>query len=68
MKIPANQFRWYAAFHDEESHPHIHMMVWSDAPEKGHLTRNGVLAMRSVLTNAIFQDEMYHLYRQKDVA
>ena len=24
--------------------------------------------MRSVLTNAIFQDEMYHLYRQKDVA
>lgn len=68
MKIPANQFRWYAAFHDEESHPHVHMMIWSDAPEKGHLTRNGVLAMRSVLTNAIFQDEMYHLYRQKDLA
>ena len=27
MKIPPADFRWYAAFHDEGEHPHIHMMA-----------------------------------------
>ena len=26
MKIPPQDFRWYAAFHDEGKHPHVHMM------------------------------------------
>lgn len=68
MKIPADQFRWCAAFHDEGHHPHIHMMVWSADPKKGFLTRDGIHAMRSVLTNTIFQDEMHELYEKKDLA
>ena len=27
MNIPPNHFRWYAAFHDEGEHPHVHMMA-----------------------------------------
>ena len=27
MNIPPNHFRWYAAFHDEVKHPHVHMMA-----------------------------------------
>ena len=38
MKIPPNQFRWCAAFHDEKHHPHIHMMAWSADPAQGYLT------------------------------
>ena len=68
MKIPADQFRWCAAFHDEGHHPHIHMMVWSADPKKGFLTKDGIHAMRSVLTNTIFQDEMHELYEKKDLA
>ena len=68
MKIPADQFRWCAAFHDEGHHPHIHMMVWSADPKKGYLTQDGIHAMRSVLTNTIFQDEMHELYAKKDLA
>ena len=26
MKIPSGDFRWYAAFHDEGEHPHIHQI------------------------------------------
>ena len=33
MQIPPSQLCWYAAFHDEGEHPHIHMMLWSDPPE-----------------------------------
>ena len=66
MKIPPNQFRWCAAFHDEMHHPHIHMMVWSADPKQGYLTEQGIEVMRSKLTNDIFQDELLHLYKQKD--
>ena len=68
MKIPADHFRWYAAFHNEGHHPHIHMMVWSDDPKEGFLTREGIAAMRSKLTNTIFRDEMNQIYERKDVA
>lgn len=68
MRIPANSFHWYAAFHDEGHHPHIHMMVWSDDPKQGYLNPNGIAAMRSALTNEIFKDELYALYKEKDLS
>ena len=68
MKISPDHFRWYAAFHDEGHHPHIHMMVWSDDPKEGFLTRDGIAAMRSKLTNTIFRNEMNEIYERKDVA
>ena len=68
MKISLENFHWYAAFHDEGHHPHIHMMVWSDDPKEGFLTKDGIAAMRSKLTNAIFRDEMQQIYARKDVA
>ena len=68
MKIPPEQFRWYAAYHDEGEHPHIHMTVWADDSKQGFLTPAGIKAMRSVLTNSIFQDELYALYQQKDIS
>lgn len=68
MKISFDNFRWYAAFHDEGHHPHIHMMVWSNDPKEGYLTKDGIAAMRSKLTNAIFRDEMNQIYERKDVA
>ena len=37
MKIPPGDFRWYAAFHDEGEHPHIHMMAWSAKPGQAYL-------------------------------
>lgn len=68
MKIPENEFHWYAAFHDEGHHPHIHMMVWADDASSGFLTKSGIATMRSKLTNIIFKDEMSQMYVQKDIA
>lgn len=68
MRIRTDDFRWYAAYHDEGHHPHVHMMVWSTEPKKGYLTREGIAAMRSRMTNAIFHEEMTELYIKKDAA
>lgn len=65
MNIPPNHFRWYAAFHDERDHPHVHMMAWSTKPGEAYLTREGIRNIKSTLTNQIFRHEMLHLYEQK---
>ena len=68
MRIRTDDLRWYAAYHDEGHHPHVHMMVWSTEPKKGYLTREGIAVMRSKMTNAIFHEEMKELYIKKDAA
>ena len=65
MKIPPGDFRWYAAFHDEGEHPHIHMMAWSAKPGQVYLSKEGIRQIKSKLTNDIFRNEMLHLYEQK---
>ena len=65
MQIPLQDFRWYAAFHDEGKHPHVHMMAWSTQPGEAYLTRDGIRNIKSTLTNQIFKQEMLHLYEQK---
>ena len=65
MNIPPNHFRWYAAFHDEGEHPHVHMMAWSTVPGEAYLTRDGIRKIKSTLTNQIFRQEMLHTYEQK---
>ena len=68
LQIPPSQLRWYAAFHDEGDHPHIHMMLWSDDPKCGFLRKDKLLHLQSVLTNMIYADELKEVYVQKDIA
>ena len=55
MKIPPEDFRWYAAFHDEGNHPHVHMMAWSAKPNQAYLSKDGIRQIKSTLTNQIFR-------------
>ena len=68
MQIPPSQLRWYAAFHDEGEHPHIHMMLWSDDPKYGFLRKDKLLHLQSILTNMIYADELKEVYTKKDIA
>ena len=65
MKIPPEDFRWYAAFHDEGNHPHVHMMAWSAKPNLAYLSKDGIRQIKSTLTNQIFRQELLHVYEQK---
>ncbi len=55
MKIAPEDFRWYAAFHDEGNHPHVHMMAWSVKPGQAYLSKDGIRQIKSTLTNQIFR-------------
>ena len=57
MKIPPEDFHWYAAFHDEGNHPHVHMMAWSAKPNQAYLSKDGIRQIKSTLTNQIFRAE-----------
>ena len=65
MKIPPEDFRWYAAFHDEGNHPHVHMMAWSVKPGQAYLSKDGIRQIKFTLTNQIFRQELLHVYEQK---
>ena len=65
MKIPPEDFRWYAAFHDEGNHPHVHMMAWSAKQNQAYLSVEGIKKIKSTLTNQIFRQELLHVYEQK---
>ncbi len=65
MKIPWEDFRWYAAFHDEAHHPHIHMVCYSADPSKGFLTTQGIAQIKSGLAKEIFRQELTELYQKQ---
>ena len=66
LHIPPNRLHWYAAFHNEGHHPHIHMMLWSE-DNSGYLSKKGIEKMRSFMTNDIFEQDLHELYVQKDL-
>lgn len=55
MNIPTADFRWYAAFHDEGHHPHVHMMAWSAKPGQAYLNQDGIRKIKSEHTRDIFR-------------
>lgn len=65
LKIPMNHLRWYAAFHNEGHHPHVHLIAYSTVPGEGHLSAKGVEKMRSVFAREIFSQELMFTYQQQ---
>ena len=65
LKIPMDHLRWYAAYHDEGHHPHVHMIAYSTVPGEGYLTEKGVEKMRSIFARDIFAQDMLHIYEQQ---
>ena len=65
MKIPWIDFRWYAAFHNESHHPHVHMVCYSANPSKGFLTKQGISDIKAGLAKEIFRQDLTELYQEQ---
>lgn len=68
MKIDSANLRWYAAFHNESHHPHVHLMVYSAKDNDGYLTKKSIEAMRSELAHDIFRQDFANLYEEQNQA
>ena len=67
QKIAPENIRWYAAFHNKETNPHVHIVVYSADPRKGYLNRSGIEKIRSAFANDIYHDELQNLYQQQTI-
>ena len=65
QKIDLKKLRWYAAFHDKKTNPHVHIIVYSTNEREGFLTNHGIEKIRSGFANDIYSDELLHLYEQQ---
>jgi hypothetical protein len=61
-KIKPEHLRWYAAFHDNSHHPHVHMVLYSTNPTEGFLTKEGIAQIKSSLAQHIFPEQLQDLY------
>lgn len=68
MKIDSANLRWYAAFHNEGHHPHVHLLVYSAKDNDGYLTKQSIEAMRSELAHDIFRQDFAHIYDEQNEA
>ena len=65
LKIPFDNLRWYAAFHNESHHPHVHLMLYSTVENEGFLTQMGIDNLRSILATDIFEQDRISIYREQ---
>lgn len=65
MKIAPENFKWYAAFHNEAHHPHIHMIAYSTKPNEAYLTEKGIENIKSNLANVIFRQDLISIYQKQ---
>lgn len=61
MKIPLTDLRWYAAYHDESYHPHVHMVVYS-AGKEPYLTKLGIRNIKATFARQIFRHDLLQVY------
>lgn len=65
LKIPMENLRWYAAFHNETHHPHVHLIAYSTVENEGYLTQKGVENLHSSFAKDIFQQDLLCIYERQ---
>lgn len=65
LKIPLSNLRWYASFHNESHHPHVHLIAYSTVENEGYLTEKGVENLRSSFAKDIFQQDLLCVYERQ---
>lgn len=65
LNIPMEHLRWFAAFHDESHHPHVHLIAYSTAEKEGYLSTRSVNNLRSAFAKEIFAQDLLHVYEKQ---
>lgn len=63
--IPMSDLKWFAAFHNEGHHPHVHIIVYSENEKAGYLSQKGIERLRSSLAKEIFAQDLLSVYEKQ---
>ena len=67
MHIDPANLRWYAAYHQHPTHPHVHMLVWSTNPTEAYLSKKGIANIKRFMAQDMFRQDMMSVYREQTV-
>ena len=56
--------KWYAAFHNESGHPHVHLVSYSTGKEP-YMTRQGLEKLKAAYAHEIFKNDLYEIYEKQ---
>ena len=65
LRIPIGHLKWFAAFHNEGHHPHVHLIAYSTVESEGYLTKQGVQKLRSSFAKDIFAQDLLCIYEKQ---
>ena len=65
MGITPSNLRWVAAYHNKETNPHVHMMVWSSRPQEPYLSREGIHNIKKTFATDIYRQEHIQIYKKQ---
>lgn len=64
MGVPITDMKWYAAFHNESGHPHVHLVSYSTGKEP-YMTRQGLENLKAAYAHEIFKNDLYEIYEKQ---
>ena len=64
MGIPVTDMKWYAAYHNESGHPHVHLVSYSTGKEP-YMTRKGLEKLKAAYAHEIFKNDLYETYEKQ---
>ena len=64
MGVPITDMKWYAAFHNESGHPHVHLVSYSTGKEP-YMTRQGFEKLKAAYAHEIFKNDLYEIYEKQ---
>lgn len=67
MGIDNLNLRWVAAFHEEQGHPHVHLVMWEKEPArtKGLLSKGEREDVKNVFMGQIYADERTRVLQER---
>lgn len=66
MSIDSKDLKWYAAFHNEENHPHIHLVAFATGDDQPYTSQKQLDKLKRTLAQDIFSSELHNIYVRKD--
>ena len=64
-KIPAENLKWYGAFHKADGHYHMHLIIFNKEPGGEFLSARNYERYKDMYVKTMFRDELKQLYDER---